>query len=317
MLRQMPPLEAVEAFLAAARARSFRAAAASLALSPSAFSRRIQLLERFAGQPLFDRTGSTAVLTREGNRYLADVGPAIEAIQHATTSLRGSLRGSGDERPLRIATSHSMATEWLMPRLSKLLSDTGIEVALTVSRDIELLRAHKIDLALWGGPTRNQGMLVEVIAELDAVPVAAPRLADGRQPPANLAAFANHRLIEVQASAGLWQHWLRRAGYRGPAPAIAATYDTNQLKNEAAASGMGIALAVPLVTERFLADERLIACTAVRMPTDQSYCLHYAGANIRSRSDAKMFLDWLRLEAQGSLAKYDAWFEGRASLANA
>lgn len=307
MLRQMPPLEAVEAFLAAARARSFRAAATSLALSPSAFSRRIQLLERFAGQQLFDRTGPMTVLTREGSRYLAEVGPAIEAIQHATTSLR-AVRG---ERPLRIATSHSMAAEWLMPRLPKLLSDTGIEVALTVSRDPELLRAHKVDLALWGGPTRNQGMLVEVIAELDAVPVAARRLADGRPPPGSLTAFADHRLIEVQASAGLWRHWLRRAGYRGPAPAIAATYETNQLKNEAAASGMGVALAVPLVTERFLADDRLIACAAVRLPTDQSYCLHYAGADVRSRPDVKAFLDWLKREARGSLEKYDAWFENR------
>lgn len=304
----MPPLEAVEAFLAAAHARSFRSAATSLALSPSAFSRRIQLLERFAGQQLFDRTGSTAVLTREGCRYLAEVGPAIEAIQQATTSLR-TIRG---ERPLRIATSHSMAAEWLMPRLPKLLSDTGMELALTVSRDPELLRARKVDLALWGGPTRNQGPLVEVIAELDAVPVAAPRLADGRPPPTNLSAFADHRLIEVQASAGLWTHWLRRAGYRGPAPAIAATYETNQLKNEAAASGMGVALAVPLVTERFLADDRLVACAAVRSATDQSYCLHYAGLDVRSRSDTKTLFAWLKAEAHASLAKHDAWFERAA-----
>lgn len=313
MLRQMPPLEAVEAFLAAARARSFRAAATSLALSPSAFSRRIQLLERFAGQRLFDRTGPTTVLTCEGSRYLAEVGPAIEAIQHATTSLR-AVRG---ERPLRIASSHSMAAEWLMPRLPKLLADIGLEVALTVSRDPELLRAHHVDLALWGGPTRNQGTIVDVIAELDAVPVAAPRLADGRRPPASLAAFADHRLIEVQASAGLWRHWLRRAGYRGPRPAIAATYETNQLKNEAAASGMGVALAVPLVTERFLADNRLIACAAVRMPTDQSYCMHYAGNDVRSRSDVKAFLGWLQQEARSSLEKYDAWFENRPSLGSA
>src|SRR3546814_13025924 len=58
LLRQMPPLEAAEAFLAAANARSFRAGASSLALSPSAFSRRIQQLERFLGVELFHRTNS-------------------------------------------------------------------------------------------------------------------------------------------------------------------------------------------------------------------------------------------------------------------
>ncbi|MFX8414286.1 LysR family transcriptional regulator, partial [Acinetobacter baumannii] len=42
MLRKIPSLEATEAFVAAASTCSFRAAAGSLALSPSAFSRRIQ-----------------------------------------------------------------------------------------------------------------------------------------------------------------------------------------------------------------------------------------------------------------------------------
>src|SRR3546814_1634358 len=81
MLRQMPPLEAAEAFLAAANARSFRAGASSLALSPSAFSRRIQQLERFLGVELFHRTNSQSQLSVAGRAYLAEVGPAIGPIR--------------------------------------------------------------------------------------------------------------------------------------------------------------------------------------------------------------------------------------------
>src|SRR3546814_11837441 len=81
LLRQMPPLEAAEAFLAAANARSFRAGASSLALSPSAFSRRIQQLERFLGVELFHRTNSQSQLSVAGRAYLAEVGPAIGPIR--------------------------------------------------------------------------------------------------------------------------------------------------------------------------------------------------------------------------------------------
>lgn len=305
MLRQMPPLEAVEAFLAAARSRSFRTAAASLALSPSAFSRRIQLLERFAGRQLFQRSGAATFLSTDGERYLADVGPAIEAILRATNSLR---QVDGD-RAIRMATSHSMAAEWLMPRLPKLLSETGIELELTVSRDPERLRSHLVDVALWGGPTPDKAALVDVIADLDAVPVTAPRLFDGGSPPRTLADLAGQPLIEVRTNAGLWRHWLRKAGYRGPAPAVAARYDTNQLKNEAAASGLGVALATPMVAERFLADRRLVAFTHMRRPTDHSYCLHYASNDVRSRIGVQALLDWLRTEARASLRRYDHWYE--------
>ncbi|MGH6615289.1 LysR substrate-binding domain-containing protein [Sphingomonas sp.] len=306
MLRQMPPLEAVEAFLTAARSRSFRAAATSLALSPSAFSRRIQLLERFTGRQLFERSGAAAILSTDGEHYLVNVDPAIEAILQATNSLR---QVGGDGGALRMATSHSMAAEWLMPRLPKLLSETGIALELTVSRDPESLRSQAVDVALWGGPTPEKAPLADVIANLDAVPVAAPRLFDDRSPPRTPDDLAEQPLIEVRANAGLWRLWLRKAGYRGPPPEVTARYDTNQLKNEAAASGLGVALATPMVAERFLADRRLVAFTRMRLPTDQSYCLHYANKDVRLRRGVQALLSWLRTEAQASLRRYDRWYE--------
>lgn len=50
-MRQVPPLQAIEAFVTAARSRSFREAADRLALSPSATLRRIQALEAHIGRP--------------------------------------------------------------------------------------------------------------------------------------------------------------------------------------------------------------------------------------------------------------------------
>ena len=49
MNQKTPPLQAIQAFVTAVHAPSFRVAADVLALSPSALSRRIATLERYLG----------------------------------------------------------------------------------------------------------------------------------------------------------------------------------------------------------------------------------------------------------------------------
>ena len=54
-MRRLPPLTALEAFIQVARTGSVKAAAAELALSTPALSRRVQALERYLGMTLFER----------------------------------------------------------------------------------------------------------------------------------------------------------------------------------------------------------------------------------------------------------------------
>lgn len=304
MLRQAPPLEAAEAFLLAARARSFRAAAASIALSPSAFSRRIQALESFVGVALFDRSGPVPRLTEAGSRYLAEIGPALEIVRHATNRLRDEAHG----RRLRIAASHSLAAEWLMPRLSGLLRDHGIEVDIVVSRDLRTLQSGAADLAIWGGYDPGSAAIREQILALDAVLVSAPRLADGRTPPRDLATLGEYRVLAISAPGNLWHKWLAAAGHIGAAPTMVETFESNQLMYEAAANGFGVTLAVPLITERFLQDGRLAACTMARASTELDYSLFYINPGIRQRPVVRKFVDWLRAEALESRQGFDRWF---------
>ena len=87
MGRRLPPLPAIEAFLFAARSSSFRAAAQQLALSPSAFSRRLQTLETFIGVTLFERS-APPTLTAAGRRYYQAVAGRLDEILVATEELR-------------------------------------------------------------------------------------------------------------------------------------------------------------------------------------------------------------------------------------
>lgn len=174
MRRQTPPLEAAEAFILAARSVSFRAAADELALSPSAFSRRIQMLENFVGVPLFDRSGVSVRLTEAGQRYLAAISPAIDTIRRATVQMH-ERAGS---RVLRLVTSHSFAMGWLMSRLPDLAQRHGIDVELSIGRDAQALRSGEADIAIWGGrPEGEDDLPHERLIDLSAVLAAAPRRA--------------------------------------------------------------------------------------------------------------------------------------------
>ena len=63
-------LDGVEAFLSVARHRSFRKAAAELAVTPSAISQAVRTLETRVGAPLFIRTTRSVGLTEAGERFL-------------------------------------------------------------------------------------------------------------------------------------------------------------------------------------------------------------------------------------------------------
>ena len=81
-MKRLPPLTAVEAFVQVARLGSVKAAAEALALSSPALCRRIQALERHVGQPLFERRHQAVQLNADGERLLAEIGPALEALAH-------------------------------------------------------------------------------------------------------------------------------------------------------------------------------------------------------------------------------------------
>lgn len=298
MLRQTPPLEAAEAFLVAASTASFRAAAAEMALSPSALSRRIQLLETFLGARLFDRSGPRAELTETGRIYLKAIRPAVESIRRASADLRMPSCDS-----LRIATSHSLAVEWLVPRMGRIVRDLGITIDLTVSREYSALRDQKVDLAIWGAiePDDGQG---DLLVTLDAVPVSAPQLNDGRQAPESVNDLLEHRLLDVRGPSNFWRDWLNASGYIGSLPEMGAVYDTNQLSYEAAATGMGVSLGIPLLANRFLEQGRLRACACAPKPTGVAYWIHHANSSARRSQASKVLVDWLKDEAANSKQQF-------------
>src|SRR5712672_1294224 len=81
-------LDGVEAFLSVAQHRSFRKAAAELAVTPSAISQAVRTLEARVGAALFIRTTRSVGLTEAGERFLSRAKPAFEELVAATDVAR-------------------------------------------------------------------------------------------------------------------------------------------------------------------------------------------------------------------------------------
>ncbi|HYI69969.1 MAG TPA: LysR family transcriptional regulator, partial [Skermanella sp.] len=73
-------IKAVQAFEAAARLGSFAIAAEELAVTPSAVSHQVKLLEEQIGVGLFHRVHRAVVLTDAGRHYAAEIIAAFARI---------------------------------------------------------------------------------------------------------------------------------------------------------------------------------------------------------------------------------------------
>src|ERR1700756_2244634 len=113
MRRHLPPLTALRAFEAAARNMSFQAAAAELAVTPTAISHQIRELEVACGTALFRRRPRPRSLTRAGARLY----PVLQASFDAMEAGIAALREAEERRPLRATTTNAFAHRWLVPRL--------------------------------------------------------------------------------------------------------------------------------------------------------------------------------------------------------
>ena len=96
-MMKSPTLAALQAFVAVAERRSFRAAADFLGVSPSAISQAVRTLETRLGQPLFQRTTRSVTPTDVGAGLLRDAGPAL-AQALAALEAAGSEAGSPSGR---------------------------------------------------------------------------------------------------------------------------------------------------------------------------------------------------------------------------
>lgn len=250
----MLPLETLRAFDAAARTGSFSAAADKLNITHGAVSRQIAKLEDWLGLKVFDRGARGVSLTIEGNRL------------HLRTTEAFALISSNSDRwveprgtaVVRLTSIPSVSGLWLMPRMAALENNPS---RLRIVLDVDIRQADLaddgIDLSIRCGRGRIPGRVSVQLFEEHVFPVASPDLASeiGRGDPARLLKFP---LIN-DSDASAWRAWFaaQDMDYR-PRPQDRRFEDYN-LVLDAAAHGLGIALARPPMIEHQLKSGRIVA----------------------------------------------------------
>jgi DNA-binding transcriptional LysR family regulator len=180
----METLANLESFVRSAETGSFSAAARRLALTPAAVSRNVALLERNLGVRLFQRSTRKLTLTEAGERFLAEIGGNLDALQAAIASV--STDRSEPAGVLKVSMAPTFGITYVMPLLPAFLArypmirpDWHFE-----NRQVDLI-AEGYDAALGGGFDLAPGVVSRALAPAHLVAVASPAYMAGRVPPAN------------------------------------------------------------------------------------------------------------------------------------
>lgn len=311
MTRRIPRLEVIEAFIEAARAPSFRIAAERCALSPAAFSRRIQAFRLFVGREVFDRQPGGMRLTSAGQECL----DALEPIYRSMTEAALELGGRRSAEKVTLSLSHSLAVSWLIPRLDRFRARCpGLELAIQTTRTAEAVRAGDADLGVCASNVDATGLRTEHLLDVHVAPVASPEVAQAfREGRVDL---AGQRLLAPVHAPGMWTWWGEATGANGRPFKTTDTFDMAYTLYEAAAAGWGVAAGMGVTVASHLRTGRLVSLglPSARYPGDY----RLVGRSSRMRQPAVAALwRWLADEARAGhpatgLAQADAAASGVA-----
>lgn len=266
MHRKLPPLNALRAFEAAARAGSFTAAADELFVTHGAISRQIRQLEDWLGIQLFHRLGKRVQLTAAGRQYLPVLQTAFDNI--ATTAEKLTRQQAS---VLRINAVPTLTMQWLLPRLTRFqLQHPGVELRLATSDDAINNQHADFDIAIRRGDEHWEGFVSHPFLHEYEQPVISPILL-ARQPLQSIEDLARHTLLHAESRPVAWTRWLAAAGHPALQPAANQRFDHYYLCLQAAVDGLGVALSGQPAIDALIASGKLVTPFAGPLVPSRGY----------------------------------------------
>lgn len=286
----LPSLNALAAFEAAARHSSLTRAAAELNVTPGAISKQVKQLEEEIGRPLFLRLHRALELTPEGNAVFQSLKDAFERVSGAIRQV-GHM---GSPRAVSIGTTMAFAQLWLMPRLGSFwTAHQDIVIDHIISDRAQELQRSDVDLRIrYGGgdwPEEHSAMLFgDRIAA-----VASPAFLKRHRVKTahDLAALP---LLSVEGVDWTWTTWpdfLRAAG----APHRKLTvrrFNSYVVALQAAQAGQGVALGWVSLVKPLIAQRLLAKVMPLEIAAPQSFYLTWPSRRPLT-PEAEILRDWL------------------------
>ena len=233
-------LDHVEAFVAIVRRGGFTRASAALHLSQPAISRRVHLLERELGAPLFERVRSGAVLTDAGRAFLPHAEALLASMRDAVDAV-AALRGA--HGVVTLAIVGTLASTSLTERLRRFReANPAIDVRLRTALSLEvsdLVRRGDVTLGLRYDTDSHPDLVATKVHDEAMVAVCSPRHR-----------LARARRVDPRALAG--ERWIT---FPPRVPSLREPY-ASALAQGLAASGLAAAEIVPI--DSLTAQKRMV-----------------------------------------------------------
>ena len=298
MAQQLPPLNSLRFFEAAARLGNYRLVAEELHVTASAVSHSILTLEAWFGAKMFERGPRGLRLTTLGEALLPTVTRTLGIISDATDQIAGA-RSNGR---LSLGSEPAFASSWLVPRLTQFAaSHPAVQISIGTLGTPQAQATDGTDLEIRYSEKPPAGMCRTRLLRDTLIPVAAPDLVDGLVEDDHARLLRRLPLLRLVDRPDDWDHWFDGAGVSRDDHSGDMTFGTVQLALEAARQGLGVAMGRCLLVEDDLASGRLVALSLPRIAALSSYWLVGAGPAFERR-ESRAFRRWLleQLRAVGT-----------------
>jgi DNA-binding transcriptional LysR family regulator len=294
MSHDLPPLNALRAFEAAARLNSISQAADELHVTHGAVSRQVRLLEEHLSVALFSKEGRGLKLTDAGIR-LRDVSAELFGRLRITCA---ELQQGQADAPFVLACPGSLLARWFIPRLDRLNRELPeLRLQLSASEGELDPRRSGVDATLWfAEPPWPADMQVFELAAERIGPVLSPRYAHFaalHQAPA--AALLGEPLLHTSSRPQAWPSWAASNALDATTLKLGQGFEHLYYLLEAAAAGLGVAIAPQQLVADDLAAGRLVAPWGF-VETSARLALWVPARRLDKR--AQLLADWLRNELE-------------------
>jgi len=263
---------------------SFSKAASSLGVPRSAVSQAVSALERELGVKLLYRSSRAMAVTEAGASLHRRAAPALLALEESAaevTDRHGPLRGS-----IRMTAPVEVGTRLLEPAISKFLRENpGVNVELVLTPKVLDLTESRIDLAVRGGPVRDESLIAKRLGTPHQAGLfASPSYLAAKGAPRRVADLVQHDAVVVPAIRGRGSWTLSGPGGIVKTEVRARlSVDTWGYAVRAACGGVGIALLPLFLCEAERASGALVRVLPSYSLEDTVLWLLYPSARYLSR----------------------------------
>jgi LysR family glycine cleavage system transcriptional activator len=287
MGRSLPPLAAVRAFEAAARHRSFTAAAEELNVTQSAVSHQVKRLEAFFGKPLFVRTPQGIEPTEAARDFQCELTDLLNRLQDFTQRLAHP----GQPEVLRIRATPAFITRWLLPRMHDFsAAHPDIDYEVDIGFPPTDFSKGDVDVFIHWGTEPVEGARVEPFFQSARTPVASPDFLERScvtEPSDLLALPLIYDMVD-----DAWEEWFNVCGLPLPPHAKGPRVAHCELALVAAELGQGVDLSYLALIEKELESGKLVRLFDEHTLPFTMYSIAYREVDTRLPK-VRAFRNWL------------------------